>query len=363
MLFPLKKKSYSFINNIIDKRYHAHETEKLIDIIKYRLFNFELNLNELSINDALSNYHQIDKEILKKALEENIKSLKKLFTYKNIYKNTEYLKHYFSLESLAIQTTKCFYQELSTCIIHHVSYHDNSFKNIELYSKHYYSKKTRNTLLLELYTLAIYNIKFDSRAYYDREKLIVNIYNQIDNGLNSNLSKTNKHKRNIAIDCHKQLLKINHTEKNGIAYQTYYPFYDISKKNFNRFLGNQNCIFLLKTNEVNQLVKLLIRLFSKENKELKEDYNNDLRKFFSNDYDYPIKNTIKKNKKYFVYVIYLLHSNNKCNIDLLRKSLFERTGIKVKVFNLYFKDFSIGLKPKRHKLMNSFLNTRLRKNT
>ena len=99
------------------------------------------------------------------------------------------------MESLAIQTTKCFYQELSTCIIHHVSYHDNSFKNIELYSKHYYSKKTRNTLLLELYTLAIYNIKFDSRAYYDREKLIVNIYNQIDNGLNSNLSKTNKHKR------------------------------------------------------------------------------------------------------------------------------------------------------------------------
>lgn len=373
-------KESNFPKELALSRYSFYDDNDIHIVISKRLYNHDLNLNEFFLNDALNKHHTIDKKILKEVLINNMDILYELFSRENILNHTNYKKFYFStLSSLAENTASCFYDTLNTCIVSSVNFHNNSFKNNQLYVKNYYNKIEKNEILYKLYTNALNQIKFEGIHYfYDHAEMYTSTYNLIDKSLFENILKLEKHKRNLIINCLDQEKKIYKVEKDGIPYKTYYPFYESTKKSLKEITLN-NYTFLLTTKEVNELVTVILRLFSKETRITKYDdkekqtaekrkknkhkevIRKDIFFFFSNDFDSSAFSVLKKNVKMFIYTAFILNKYEKCNIELFKNVIIQKKITTKKVFNQYIMEFNQGNKPKKHTILDSYVKKFLQK--
>ena len=205
-------------------------------------------------------------------------------------------------------------------------------------------------------------------------------YNLIDKSLFGNILKLEKHKRNLIINCLDQEKKIYKVEKDGIPYKTYYPFYESTKKSLKEITLN-NYTFLLTTKEVNELVTVILRLFSKETRITKYDdkekqtaekrkknkhkevIRKDIFFFFSNDFDSSAFSVLKKNVKMLIYTAFILNKYEKCNIELFKNVIIQKKITTKKVFNQYIMEFNQGNKPKKHTILDSYVKKFLQKQT
>ena len=375
-------KESNFPKELALSGYYFYHDSDIHIVISKRLYDHDLNLSEFFLNDALNKYHIIDKKILSKVLINNVCILDKLFSNKNILNHTEYKKYYFpTLSSLAINMASCFYDKLNTCIIQSVSYHNNSYKHNQFYVKNYYNKIEKNETLYKLYSNALTQIKFDGlHYYYNHAELYTSIYNLIDKSFFENISKLERHKRNLIINCLNQEKKIYKIEKDGIPYKTYYPFYESTKVSLKEITLN-NYVFLLTTKEVNEIVTIILRLFSKETRIIKYDdkkkqiaekrkkkkYKEEIRKeiflFFSNNFDSSSFSVLKKNIKMLIFTAFILNKNEKCDIELFKNIIIQKKITTRKVFNQYIMEFNQGNKPKKHTILNSYIKKNSLKNS
>jgi len=311
-----RKKDLKYLNS--NKYYSYDDSSIQLELKEALCDSFKLENNEFKLF-----YHKVDFKILSKVFHD----FKDTFCSNKEFEESllnyvETKRFYFSLENLKNQLIKDFHLELNQCIEHCVYYHKNSFSNNLFYKKKYYQiiEKEERKVFYDLYSMAISEIEIGfNQITYNIENLNVNIYNYINLSFTINIKNSTRHKRNNHIQAKKELSRIKKIEK-GESNRIYYPFYSNTKKELINYVNSKKYGFLLETKEINILVNCLVKYLphkTKANKLLKEEFIEDMKLFFANDFNRINKAFFKERKIILNYLIYKLDKLEKCDAEII----------------------------------------------
>jgi len=353
-------------NKCLNKKNFSLSETELTAEIKEALLN---SLNSESFNYYTPNpqklfSHEIDFKILSDVFFKfkNTLIFNKILDEK-LLKYAKKRPNHFDLENFKNRLTNDFHSTLNLCIEHYVYYHKNSFSKNVLHQKKYYQTLKKEETLFDLYSMAINEIVIGNNCIsYSIENVNKNTYNYIHLSLTNNIKNSTRHKRYNHIQAKKELFRIKKIE-NGTPNKTYYPFYFQTKKDLLKLTQEKSYAFLLETREINLLINEILIICKNEinkSKINKNELNEDLKLFFSNQLDISINTLLFiKNKKVLNYLFYKLDKKGKCNTNILFskiKILNKTKYLPIKYFNLDVKNFNKNnALPKQYKLIDNVI--------
>lgn len=306
-----------------------------------RFYKPNINLS----NPFKVNYESLI-ELFDKLENENLDKFDDYFI--NYYR---YNKYKYVENKLIEILIKDFHLELFQSIEHHIYFFKKSYSSFSFYKNNFYKKRDMKSDESIIYFMAFKSLEvYQDTITYSHQELYVNIVDFIHQEMFTYIDTKTKHKRNLAINSFNHTRRILEIEK-GKPYKDFFPFYDKVKEGLNKVNSVEGYVFPLLTTEINLLIsKLWMLQRRKSNKKTSQEvFKNGLRDFFGGDVDKRNMELLYRGNISFMYLLYKLEIINKCNIDLLFKSIKcekRKKNLNTRLFNIAKKKFKTGDFPK-----------------
>ncbi|WP_272023619.1 hypothetical protein [Olleya namhaensis] len=309
----------------------------------------------LNLSDPFKVNYESLIELFKKLENENLDKFDDYFI--NYY---HYNKYGYAENELIGILIKDFHIELFQSIEHHIYYFKKSYSSFSFYKNNFYKKRDKKSDESIIYFMAFKSLEvYQDTITYSHQDLCTNVVDFIHQEMFTYLDTKTRHKRNLAINSFNQTKRILEIEK-GEPYKDYFPLYDKAKEGLNKVNSLEEYVFPLLTTEINLLASKLwvIQRRKKNKKTSQEVFKKGLRDFFGGDVDKGNMELLYRGNISFMYLLYKLEKINKCNSDLLFKSIKSekrKKNLNIRLFNVAKKKFKTGDLPKNATLIDEII--------